>query len=163
MFLYGLTIIVSAGSLFLFFIFGVMIASIWKKDTESLKQKNKKLKLDPLTKTYNRHRYNELQANSKEQEYYVSVVDLNDLKTINDTQGHLAGDNAIKELAEFLKGFGDVIRMGGDEFLVVAEKQYTQLSGKFEKYCSATHKLKGMDLKSAYDSADREMLKLKRG
>jgi GGDEF domain-containing protein len=128
-----------------------------------LKKENEELKLDPLTKTHNRHYYNELQANSKEQDYYVSVVDLNGLKTINDTKGHLAGDNAIKELAEFLKGFGEVIRMGGDEFLVIAKKPHAELSGKFEKYCSATvYKAKGMDLESAYDSADKEMLRLKR-
>ena len=129
-----------------------------------LEKENEELKLDPLTQTHNRHRYNELQTISKEQEYYVSVVDLNDLKTINDTQGHMQGDIAIKELAKFLKGFGEVIRMGGDEFLVVSKEQYAELNGRFENYCSATvKKAQGMDLESAYESADKEMLREKRG
>ena len=119
-------------------------------------------KKDPLTNCYNRNYYNELQSISREQEYYVSVVDLNDLKTINDTQGHIQGDIAIKELAKFLKGFGEVIRMGGDEFLVVSKEQYAELNGRFENYCSATvKKAQGMDLDSAYDSADKLMLRFK--
>ena len=128
-----------------------------------LKKENEELKLDPLTKINNRHYYNELQTISKEQEYYVSVVDLNGLKTINDTQGHMQGDIAIKELSEFLNGFGEVIRMGGDEFLVISDLPYIELSGRFEKYCSATvYKAKGMDLESAYDSADKQMLREKK-
>ena len=116
---------------------------------------------DPLTKAHNRHWLNE--QDLTENEYYISVVDLNGLKAINDTQGHLAGDNAIKELAEFLKGFGEVIRMGGDEFVVLSKELHSELSGRFESYCSATvHKIKGMDLESAYDSADREMMKYKK-
>ena len=50
------------------------------KQIAELKKEIMQLKLDPLTKTYNRLHYNELQADSKEQEYYVSVVDLNGLK-----------------------------------------------------------------------------------
>ena len=129
------------------------------KDYYYLKWLTKK---DPLTNCYNRNYYNELQSISREQEYYVSVVDLNDLKTINDTQGHIQGDIAIKELAKFLKGFGEVIRMGGDEFLVVSKEQYAELNGRFENYCSATvKKAQGMDLDSAYDSADKLMLRFK--
>ena len=50
-------------------------------------------------------------------------VDVNNLKTINDTQGHEAGDTLIKNTASFLKSnFRKddlVVRLGGDEFIVI--------------------------------------------
>ena len=55
---------------------------------------------------------------------------MDNLKPINDTYGHLAGDRAIKELAKVLKKLGrksDVIaRIGGDEFgcvMIEAQKR----------------------------------------
>jgi len=54
-------------------------------------------------------------------------VDINNLKTINDTQGHQAGDNLIKNTANFLKSNfrkdDVVIRLGGDEFIVICRNQ----------------------------------------
>ncbi|MDH4162897.1 MAG: diguanylate cyclase [Nitrospirota bacterium] len=50
-------------------------------------------------------------------------ADLDNLKTINDTQGHLAGDRALADAAQiFRETFRDsdiIARMGGDEFAVV--------------------------------------------
>lgn len=50
-------------------------------------------------------------------------VDLDDLKRINDTHGHEAGDCALIEVAHRLESMvrpGDVVgRMSGDEFVVV--------------------------------------------
>ena len=49
-------------------------------------------------------------------------ADIDDLKHINDTLGHNAGDNTIIDLANILKDTfrnSDVIaRLGGDEFVV---------------------------------------------
>jgi diguanylate cyclase (GGDEF)-like protein len=54
----------------------------------------------------------------------VAVVDLDGLKTINDTQGHLAGDLLLRTLGETLTNSvreSDVVaRLGGDEFGVLA-------------------------------------------
>ena len=51
------------------------------------------------------------------------VFDLNNLKTVNDTMGHKAGDQYIKNtaavIAEILKGIGAVYRIGGDEFAAI--------------------------------------------
>jgi len=53
----------------------------------------------------------------------LAVLDLNDLKPLNDTRGHAAGDAALRAVAKALQArtrLGDpVFRMGGDEFLVL--------------------------------------------
>src|SRR5207247_9482086 len=55
---------------------------------------------------------------------WLSVVDLDDFKQINDTFGHPEGDRALKKTAEILtRSFreSDIIaRLGGDEFTVLA-------------------------------------------
>lgn len=66
--------------------------------------------------------------------YGVFFVDVNGLKTVNDTQGHIAGDELLRDVADTLTGiFGDyeVYRVGGDEFLVitpeVSEEDFNKL------------------------------------
>lgn len=55
-------------------------------------------------------------------EFGVAMIDLNDLKHINDTWGHNAGDDAIILLSETICGVfvhSPVFRVGGDEFVVI--------------------------------------------
>ena len=52
----------------------------------------------------------------------VVFADLNGLKTMNDQQGHVAGDELLKKAANILTGiFGkeNVYRAGGDEFSII--------------------------------------------
>ena len=55
-------------------------------------------------------------------DYGVIFADLNGLKTVNDEQGHTAGDNLLQDAAIMLKETftdGEIFRVGGDEFLVI--------------------------------------------
>ena len=55
--------------------------------------------------------------------YGVVFADLNGLKKMNDTQGHEAGDELLKDAAEKLKGLfydSEIYRAGGDEFMLIA-------------------------------------------
>ena len=53
-------------------------------------------------------------------------IDLDDFKTINDTIGHMTGDEVLKIVAKALKttldGCGLVGRLGGDEFSAIIKK-----------------------------------------
>ena len=80
-------------------------------------------KTDKLTGLYNRRAYEEeinaIKNNIPDNFIYISI-DVNGLKNINDTLGHLAGDELIKGAADCLKNslenYGNIYRIGGDEF-----------------------------------------------
>lgn len=79
-------------------------------------------KEDPLTQLYNRQCYYSDSQTLRHQITAVVSVDMNDLKKINDSEGHDAGDKAIKTVADCLSHgttrHRRVYRIGGDEFAV---------------------------------------------
>lgn len=88
-------------------------------------------KKDGLTQIYNRYYFNEFyntlieEINSKENgKLSVAMMDIDFFKNINDTYGHLAGDEVIKTVARIDKEFADkydgvAVRYGGEEFLLI--------------------------------------------
>ena len=88
-------------------------------------------KKDGLTQIYNRYYFNEFyntlieEINSKENgKLSVAMMDIDFFKNINDTYGHLAGDEVIKTVARIDKEFaekydGVAVRYGGEEFLLI--------------------------------------------
>lgn len=93
-------------------------------------EKNKQLdaltKTDVMTGIYNRRYIYEYLDNLRESQFsttYIGIVDMDNLKQINDTYGHGCGDKVITYFARYLKDyFGDdaiVGRLGGDEFVVI--------------------------------------------
>lgn len=61
-----------------------------------------------------------------EHSVHICIVDLDNFKTINDTYGHMFGDEVLVSVAKILKEAvgtrGVVGRIGGDEMMVVLEK-----------------------------------------
>lgn len=55
----------------------------------------------------------------------VIILDVDDFKTINDTHGHLFGDEVISKVSDVIKSVvgsrGVVGRFGGDEFMIIME------------------------------------------
>jgi diguanylate cyclase (GGDEF)-like protein len=86
--------------------------------------------LDELTQLGNRRGFFELgeQAldTARREQHILGLffMDLNGLKQINDTLGHIAGDDALRDTAEVLRntfrGSDIVARLGGDEFVALA-------------------------------------------
>lgn len=83
-------------------------------------------RVDPLTDSLNRHALHaviETQRRTASVGGSVAVVDIDDLKRLNDTYGHAAGDVAIRSVARAIRALvrADdlVFRWGGDEFLLL--------------------------------------------
>jgi diguanylate cyclase (GGDEF)-like protein len=84
---------------------------------------------DPLTNLLNRRSFvQRLDSEVARSRRYTRplallVFDLDELKTVNDTHGHAAGDEALKRVADALRATlrsGDnAFRIGGDEFAVI--------------------------------------------
>ncbi|MGI5096717.1 GGDEF domain-containing protein [Treponema socranskii] len=72
---------------------------------------------------------NKLPSVSALRPLFFFITDINSFKHINDTYGHLEGDNAIKTVAETFQDIGRlyhsfIARWGGDEFIIIAEAQH---------------------------------------
>jgi diguanylate cyclase (GGDEF)-like protein len=92
--------------------------------------------IDELTQLRNRRGFFELAQQALKvarREHYamgVFFMDLNGLKRINDTLGHQAGDQALRDTAEVLRRTfrsADIVaRIGGDEFVAMAHVHSTE-------------------------------------
>lgn len=79
---------------------------------------------DSLTGVLNRRAFNEAVHRLSKGSIGAIVIDLNDLKRINDEHGHSAGDKLLQETAFGLLELSTrVYRLGGDEFVVLAHNQ----------------------------------------
>ncbi|MBU3136206.1 diguanylate cyclase [Clostridium gasigenes] len=101
-------------------------------------------KYDKLTNIYNRRSFEEIfdkvlsEALRHNDSFLLVIFDLNGLKLVNDTYGHLQGDEFIKSFVNKLKSSiseTDILaRYGGDEFIgVFSNTQLDSLSEKFEE------------------------------
>lgn len=70
-----------------------------------------------------------------EKQFIIISVDLNCLKEINDSQGHNAGDNALKRLADILVSNSGKnycpYRIGGNEFIILGKDLEDEKITKF--------------------------------
>ncbi|ASU23704.1 hypothetical protein CCZ37_13975 [Vibrio qinghaiensis] len=78
---------------------------------------------DELTGLHNRKIFNRLDF--KESDLFI-YVDLNNFKIINDKFGHLVGDQILVKFSNLLresfrKNQDHIIRLGGDEFLIIVD------------------------------------------
>lgn len=83
---------------------------------------------DPLTRVFNKEYFSYLMdwgVKNKYARVAGIMIDINDLKKINDQYGHSAGDDVILRTTELIKGMGlkdsALIRYGGDEFILLVQ------------------------------------------
>lgn len=148
---------------------------------------------DHLTGIANRSWFEEqfMQMDRRMQEhqhpYSVTIVDLNDLKRVNDTFGHSAGDlllvHFVARCRELLASHDLFARLGGDEFVIVSSRSAEEIDaimksllGAFEaeplklpeiavacdfSYGVAQYPVDGIERSEVLMKADNRMYRLK--
>lgn len=104
-----------------FTVIGRVVAKLWKEREYALK--------DPLTNLANRFDFFErfeieqLRSERTGNPFSLLFIDIDRFKKLNDDRGHQVGDEALKMLANILRGnsrrIDIVARFGGDEFVLV--------------------------------------------
>lgn len=100
---------------------------------------------DSLTGVYNKSFMYEVMEDLKRQRieapYHrvIMMIDLDNFKKLNDSEGHLTGDRLLMEVGELLKGLGDgkgrAFRYGGDEFFLIFSRiKYEELLEVLEDF-----------------------------
>jgi len=91
----------------------------------------RKTRIDPLTKTFNRRSMDEYMSakcnmHVHANHFHLLILDIDDFKNVNDTFGHIAGDKVLIFLANIFKKTlrdGDpVFRYGGEEFVIILNR-----------------------------------------
>ncbi|MBQ0079585.1 MAG: GGDEF domain-containing protein, partial [Eubacterium sp.] len=127
-------------------------SEFWQQQSdEDILNQKMLLEKDALTGMMTRYAYNQMLAyyedsHALQKDHVVVSIDVNGLKSTNDTFGHAAGDELIKGAAEcVLKAFspyGKCFRTGGDEFVAIIladDKKLSGIKGNLEAYMNEWH------------------------
>lgn len=119
-------------------------------DKEQIEQMSEAIRLDPLTRVFNKVETQRLVdgflANPTEGSHVLFVIDVDNFKKINDTFGHTVGDTIIADMSHKIRDSfrnTDIVgRIGGDEF-VVFMKGTTEsfVKKKAEQLCKVAKKV----------------------
>ena len=104
--------------------------------------------IDAMTGVKNRHAFLEAEtvidrkiAERRQPPFAIVFVDVNDLKKINDTKGHQAGDRYLRDACSIICdvfSHSPVFRIGGDEFAVISQgsdyERMNELIGKISDH-----------------------------
>ncbi|MBF4694968.1 GGDEF domain-containing protein [Fusibacter ferrireducens] len=115
-----------------------------KRNHIMLQEQNEKLEnlaiRDSMTQLYNNAYIHDFidksikYCNTQKGPLCILILDIDDFKQINDTYGHLFGDEVIKSIASMLKyrsREGDIVgRYGGEEFMIVMPHIHNDITAK---------------------------------
>jgi len=117
-----------------------------KKLHEEIEQLQKIIYEDVLTKSRSRKWFEDFFLDTTKERFsqngILVMIDIDHFKPINDTYGHIIGDKVLIHLVQKLKEcHADVVRFGGDEFLVLfdATTSHSAIENKIE-HCVAYFK-----------------------
>jgi diguanylate cyclase (GGDEF)-like protein len=101
--------------------------------TCNLTEARNRAHIDALTGVKNKHAYIDIESELNYQieenlpvKFALAVFDINELKRINDNEGHQAGDEYIRSACKIICNIfkhSPVFRIGGDEFVIIAQGQ----------------------------------------
>ncbi|MGL4107445.1 diguanylate cyclase domain-containing protein [Clostridium sp. LP20] len=136
---------------------GNLLGGLYVRDINEKKSKEISLRYDAerdqLTGIYNRRMtensiIDTLKDNSERRVHALFSIDLDGFKSVNDSHGHMIGDELLIEMARELRGIlrkGDILgRMGGDEFIILLKdiKDKKQIELKANEICNTLRSLK---------------------
>ncbi|WP_217586111.1 diguanylate cyclase [Lentibacillus saliphilus] len=85
--------------------------------------------VDELTNAYTRKHMNHILKNTfntykrHKRPFTIAIIDIDHFKRVNDTYGHLVGDDVLKQLANMIhqmtRETGELFRYGGEEFVIL--------------------------------------------
>lgn len=111
---------------------------------------------DALTGLYNHRQFflrlkeEVVRARRQKQDLSVVLIDLDDFKAFNDTHGHLAGDEILRDVGDIIRncireGVDTGYRYGGDEFAIILidanEEAARTITGRLEQGFEAYGKI----------------------
>lgn len=111
---------------------------------------------DPLTDLHNRIFFKKnldiYYKRTMEEPLGVFVMDVDNLKYVNDELGHLVEDEIIAGAAKCIKDtfsqYGDCFRVGGDEFCVVVELREITSKELYDRFVESTKSWQGASIDS---------------
>ena len=117
---------------------------------------------DPLTGLHNLRALRRHGKKYRRPGITVVYLDMDGLKRRNDTQGHAAGDDALRRVAEILRSLpGDAYRVGGDEFLIVSTSPFSRTPPEDLPLSLGIAQGHGRELENLIRRAEAEMYKNK--
>ncbi|KAA1039298.1 GGDEF domain-containing protein [Macrococcus equipercicus] len=101
--------------------------------TEKLSSLQTDIYLDKVTSIPNRRalyrHFDELSRNHADQHHYICLFDIDRFKAINDTYGHVTGDELLASICQRITGSladgEQLFRLAGDEFVIITSSDYS--------------------------------------
>lgn len=133
---------------------GIVFAVIFIRERKASREIAEKRRIsitDDMTGLFNRRAYEENCAKILEKgivsEITLIMMDVDSLKSVNDTYGHMAGDELIigaaKCILTSMGEYGKVYRTGGDEFVALLKCTAEQLDDMLHTFEHLTEKWEG--------------------
>ena len=132
-----------------------VVADKIKEVVDRIKELERMAYYDTLTGAFNRNALESVKKNYDEVGVYVTYVDVNGLKVVNDKLGHEHGDQLLHYVVYMLRELSKkniIFRIGGDEFLVIG-KQHVILNIPEVSY-GTVYKHEGCELDFAISQAE---------
>lgn len=139
------------------------------------KQPNNLALYDQLTGVYNYNWYEKIAKDKYGNEaVFITVMDINNFKQINDTKGHMFANEVLKDIGRILKliknydNQAEAMRYGGDEFIIFSKKEdFAEIIKQHAKFTALVavgsyHKDECEPMTYAIDMADKDMYEYKK-